>query len=1067
MEPGSISIATRAVSAIVGPMVRKLFARPGHGAGLVHEPVRISSMVAWRGEKRTLTPKDVHALVEELVKRSMVIEPSDPLLGAGERMAVTDALTTTLLAMGEIGMSDVQAVRLGHRALAHTLKKRAPAATKHLSTDGTNAFNSLLDLCCLHILNFFTQRSTFIARTLVEATVRLEEQSKKLDVLLDRAPQPVMDASFEHRYGEHIVNKHGALRIFGLRLRHEEGATWPLEAAYLSLEAAPVDRQTRRMGPATRTNPIPVAPRRIEQLLPGRKRILLLGHAGSGKTTLLQWMAVSMSLRTFPPELQEYNDFIPFFLQLRTLTRRRPLPNPSEFLTSSGSVLADVQPEGWVNRILESGRAFLLIDGVDEVPQADRERTQEWLSELLDAYPNARCLVTVRPSAVQDGYLQREGFARVSLLPMGRDDTARFIAQWHDAARSESKEEVEHLDQLQQALTETVAANPSIARLAENPLMCALICALHRDQQARLPQDRKSLYEAALELLLVRRDTHRSIEAPEGIELSKEAQIRLLSRIAAWLILQRQSEADQDDVIEGVLAEILPAMREAEKQGSPQEVFRYLLLRSGVLHAPTEDSVAFIHRTFQDYLGAKALQESRHFTIMVRNAHDNQWEDVIRMAVAHSAEKQCSQMLSKLVKRGDDVPKHRHRLHLLAAACLEDATELAPNVRQAVEERLAALVPPRTIDEADILAAAGSVVLPLLPQEPDGLRDEEVAAAAATAWRIGGDQALALLKKFRHHPSRQVQTQLTRAWSAFDCEQYADAVISRLPHDAMFHAKTTAQLRALHDMGGRANVHCSGSMNEQDLSLLPTDLLTTLYVINNDAIRNLGFVRRFTALTDLTVGNCSGISDVNALDGLGLRFLALLGRLPLATTPDNPSLPDLETLAIDFSPPWTTLAGLPITAPLTSLYLGPATYAKLGVRGIERWADTLKHVTLPSVSLRPQDYAELAQLPTLESLNLAGESIAALRGSASLPGIIHLAITDAVETDDLTPLRDHFPGMSRLSLSWNAGSTAPALDLTPLHGMKDLIVQVTNAGLVRGADNYPDGRAIITPRPQV
>jgi predicted NACHT family NTPase len=269
------------------------------------------------------------------------------------------------------------------------------------------------------------------------------------------------------------------------------------------------------------------------------------------------------------------------------------------------------RPAGWAPRVLESGRAFLLIDGVDEIPQADRERTREWLHELLGAYPNARCVVTVRPSAVRDDYLRREGFTPLSLLPMGRNDTAAFIAQWHDAARAESQEETEHLDQLQRSLLETVSSNPSIARLAENPLMCALICALHRDQQARLPQDRKSLYDSALELLLVRRDTHRSIQAPEGIELSKEAQLRLLSRIAAWLILQRQSEADQEDVVDGILAEILPGIREAQRQGAAPDILRYLLVRSGVLHAPTEDSVAFIHRTFQDYLGAKALQENR------------------------------------------------------------------------------------------------------------------------------------------------------------------------------------------------------------------------------------------------------------------------------------------------------------------------------------------------------------------------------------------------------------------------------------------------------------------------
>ncbi|MFD8333292.1 hypothetical protein ACFV42_11625 [Streptomyces solisilvae] len=80
-----------------------------------------------------------------------------------------------------------------------------------------------------------------MARTLVEATQQLQEQSRQLGVLLERAPQPVRDASFEYRYSEHIVDKHGMLRILGLRLRHQEGDSRPLDAVYLSLEAtAPV-----------------------------------------------------------------------------------------------------------------------------------------------------------------------------------------------------------------------------------------------------------------------------------------------------------------------------------------------------------------------------------------------------------------------------------------------------------------------------------------------------------------------------------------------------------------------------------------------------------------------------------------------------------------------------------------------------------------------------------------------------------------------------------------------------------------------------------------------------------
>lgn len=56
MDPAVIG--ARLASSAVAPLVKKLFVQEGPGAGLVDRPVRISSLVSFRGEKRTLTDKD-------------------------------------------------------------------------------------------------------------------------------------------------------------------------------------------------------------------------------------------------------------------------------------------------------------------------------------------------------------------------------------------------------------------------------------------------------------------------------------------------------------------------------------------------------------------------------------------------------------------------------------------------------------------------------------------------------------------------------------------------------------------------------------------------------------------------------------------------------------------------------------------------------------------------------------------------------------------------------------------------------------------------------------------------
>ena len=284
---------------------------------------------------------------------------------------------------------------------------------------------------------------------------------------LSNAPaDPVAD--FEARYTAYLEKKHGTLTIFGLDLRDRSAATWPLDAAYLSLEAVPSGAGEEQAG----------APLPADRALAGQRRVLLRGVAGSGKTTLVQWLAV----RAARDGLGGSGGTIPFVLPLRTLIRRGPLPEPGRFLAATGNPLADRQPDGWAAGVLGAGRALVMVDGIDEISERERDQVRDWLRDLLIAYPGNSWLVTSRPSAVADSWLAGEGFTELTLSPMSRDDITSFVTRWHTAARAgcEDPEERERLDGYRQSLLAAIAAKQDLARLATNPLMCGLICALHR-----------------------------------------------------------------------------------------------------------------------------------------------------------------------------------------------------------------------------------------------------------------------------------------------------------------------------------------------------------------------------------------------------------------------------------------------------------------------------------------------------------------------------------------------------------------------------------------------------------
>ncbi len=112
------------------------------------------------------------------------------------------------------------------------------------------------------------------------------------------------------------------------------------------------------------------------------------------------------------------------------------LPRPEQLLDGVADPLVELLPPGGVHRSLGSGRALLLVDGVDELVPAQRPAVRRWLRGLLAEYPKLRVVVTSRPGGAERGWLAGEGFAPPVLLErMSPLDVAAFCRRWHDAVR--------------------------------------------------------------------------------------------------------------------------------------------------------------------------------------------------------------------------------------------------------------------------------------------------------------------------------------------------------------------------------------------------------------------------------------------------------------------------------------------------------------------------------------------------------------------------------------------------------------------------------------------------------
>ncbi|MFC1430831.1 NACHT domain-containing protein [Streptacidiphilus sp. N1-3] len=812
---------------------------------------------------------------------------------------------------------------------------------------------------------------------------------------------------FEERLRSYLVAQLGTLQIIGLNRGGEDAESWSLDAGYLSLEL---------LGgvPAQDADALAPVAQRAEQALSGHRRILVRGSAGSGKTTLLQWLATAAARRELPESLADLADCVPLLIRLRAVARREDLPSPEEFLAAVAKPLAGhARAAGWVTEQMERGRILLLVDGVDEVPEADRERTRAWLSELMDAYPDVRYVVTTRPSAVREGWLARAGFTELELLPMSRADVAAFIARWHTAAGSG-----EQYAQWRELLTAAVVSKQDLGRLATSPLMCGLLCALNRDRRGYLPEGRMELYAAALEMLLVRRDRERGITGPDGLDLSAEQQIQLLQRLAYWLATNGRAEIGHELAVK-ILGTVLPAMPAVT--GTPEEVLHHLLVRSGLLRRPTTETVDFVHRTFQDYLAAKAAVEDESLGLLARNAHDDQWEDVLRMAVGHGRPRERAQLLRALLAQAEQEPAHRARLWLLAAASLEHATELDPVVRQEVTSAAARLVPPRNDEDAKELATAGPVVLDLLPG-PEGLDDATARAVVITATTLADSRAVPLLRQYTDHASVGVRDQLAWAWDRFDLREYGEQVIARLSHGDSLHfvAQSREQLDFLTALGGRSRLQVSGPLTAADLLTLPPGLVE-LRIHDNPYPFDLGPLLRRSSPAELWISNCHEVVSLAPLAGTAVEQLYLHWN-PQLTHPE--ALADaqgLRTFAAATTPE-SSLPGLRLPAGLRELHIGQFEASRPRLAGLLGTVTALELLSFDARRLPVVWRGALEGLAQLRTVRTINEHLDDLRDQQPLPQVTELQL---LLPDGLGALREAaraYPGLRTLRIE------APGLD---------------------------------------
>jgi hypothetical protein len=942
---------------------------------------------------------------------------------------VKAALNAVVDTLGAVDLSDeaILDADADPEVLARRIRQAVPRPAG-LAEQAERLHEIALDQACRYLVQVVRHLPQFQPRALAEVLGRASAQTAQLDEVLARLPRTSLhapqgtdnDDEFRDEYLRYLANTLDRLELLGLSMRDRPKLA--LSVAYLSLTVSEQDERAKHDaerwfgaeggGHGGRA--------RVEAVLTGRT--LVRGEAGSGKTTLLDWLAVTAARGQFTDQLVEWNGLVPLPIRLRRYADS-PLPRPEQLLDQAASWLAGLMPEGWVHRCLRSGRALVLLDGVDEVPANKRRVVRDWLHELVTAFPKTTVVVTARPAAADERWLADEGFTSVLLEQMSPDDVRMFLSRWHEAAAGADSLPcpVDQLPVAERRLLGQLDNRSHLRALAANPLLCAMLCALNLGRTSELPQNRMDLYHAALAMLLDLRDAEREIA---GLLTATEKTVLL--RDLAWrLTLGGRSQLPTAKVREHVARKVR-AMPSTD--ADPDTIVTHLLERSGVVREPVPGQVDFVHRTFQEYLAAAEATQDGQIEALVGHAHLDAWRETIVMACGHAQRTQVGELLTDILDRADREPTYARRLRLLAAACLETVTDLDPEVNDRVDQVIRdRLVPPKSVRETGSLASVGHRVLRYLPTTLEGLSESVAAATVRTAALTATPEAMTRLARYAADGRHQVQRQLAKAWQYFDPERYAKEVLADAPLDnGYIMVESRRLLPHLPELRHRS--------------------LVSIWLPNSDPRTDLDFITDVEHLWMLRFPG-QGEVDLRPLHGhpkLAHLYLDHADHLTHLDTLGD--LDDLKTLRLSQGRELPDLEFLTRLTDLTRLSLprvaAPSDFAVLG---------TLTELRDLSITSWPHDLdlSLLRLMPSLTELQLGGDS-----SPNSLQGIHHHAprLVMLFLIGELVSGLRHIVELAELERLVLIGST----DLTPLRD-KSLTLQLMRHGNYVGLDQLGPG----------
>ena len=246
-------------------------------------------------------------------------------------------------------------------------------------------------------------------------------------------------------------------------------------------------------------------------------------------------------------------------------------------------------------RLLTSGKLRLLIDGLDEIRQADRNRIIGEIDALMKQYRDCRYIVTCRSSAYEFWFGDCHHY---EIQQFSEKAIALFINRWFVAEVAKGAE-----------LSRQVTSNSRLRDLCSNPLMLTIVC-VGFESGIDVSNNRGEIYKDAIDALLKKWDASRSVYRDNVYKsLTPKRREDLLADLATKTFMDNQvafNDARAEEVV-GTFISTMPELNEAEAIEDAKGVLNAIETQHGLLERRSLSFWAFAHLTFQEFFVAQYI----------------------------------------------------------------------------------------------------------------------------------------------------------------------------------------------------------------------------------------------------------------------------------------------------------------------------------------------------------------------------------------------------------------------------------------------------------------------------